>query len=139
MEAVKRGLGIDPKNADLKKMGKELDEISRIKRVDAAISSAEASMNAKDYAGAMKTIEGAQRLDPTNEKLKRMMSTVQPLVAKAEKARMAGLDSKERLKEEGDLKFKAADFEGAIKLYTKCLDAISDKVKQHFLSISLHG
>jgi hypothetical protein len=129
MEAVKRGLGIDSKNVDLKKMGKELDEASRISRVSSAISTAETQMKSKDIHGAMKTIDGAMRLDPTNETLKRMMSQVQPLVEKAEKTRMAGLDSKERLKEEGDKKFKAADFESAIKAYTKCLDAISDKVR----------
>ncbi len=33
----------------------------------------------------------------------------------------------ERVKEEGDTKFKNADFEGAIKAYTKCLDSIGDK------------
>jgi predicted TPR repeat methyltransferase len=109
-------------------MSKELDEVSRMKRVDAAIASAEDQIKANDVYAAMKTVDSALRLDPTNETLKKMMIKVQPLFDKAEKARLSKLDSKERLKEEGDTKFKAADFEGAIKAYTKCLDAISDKV-----------
>lgn len=134
---MKRGLGIDSTNADLKKMSRELDEISRMKRVEAAIASAEMQIKSADYLGAHKTIDGAMRLDPTNEMLKRMMTKVQPLVDKAEKARLSGLDSKERLKEEGDKKFKAADFEGAVKAYTKCLDQIPDKSAE--LALKCYG
>lgn len=136
-EAVKRGLGIDSKNADLKKMSRELEEMSRLKRVDAAIATAESQIKSDDVYGAMRTVDGAMKLDPTNETLKRMLAKIQPLWEKAEKARVAGLDSKERLKEEGDTKFKAADFENAIKAYTKCLDAISDKSSE--LALKCYG
>lgn len=124
---MKRGLGVDSKNADLKKMSREIDESIRMKKVEGFIATAEGQMKANEIQAAFKSIEGGLRLDPTNDKLKRMLAKVQPLLEKAEKARLASLDSKERLKEEGDTKFKNADFEGAIKAYTKCLDQISDK------------
>jgi hypothetical protein len=41
LDAVKRGLGIDSTNADLKRMSRELDEAMRVRRVDAAISAAD--------------------------------------------------------------------------------------------------
>jgi hypothetical protein len=39
------------------------------------------------------------------------------------------LDPVEKVKEEGDAFFKAANFEKAAVAYTKCLSAISDKVR----------
>lgn len=56
------------------------------------------------------------------------MSTVRPQYERLEKQRVANLDPKERLKEEGDKLFKEAKFEKAIEAYTKCLNAIPDKV-----------
>lgn len=127
-DAVKRGLGIDSTSADLKRMSKEIDEAARMKKVDAMIAQAEKQLAASDVTGAYKTLDNALRLDPTNSMLNRMMDKVRPKYEMAEKHRMASLDPKERLKEEGDTLFKAANFEGAIKAYTKCLDSISDKV-----------
>ena len=127
-EAVKRGLGIDSTSADLKRMSKEIDESSRMKKVDAMIAQAEKQLASSDVTGAYKPLDNALRLDPTNSMLNRMMDKVRPKFEMAEKHRMASLDPKERLKEEGDTLFKAANFEGAIKAYTKCLDSISDKV-----------
>jgi hypothetical protein len=46
---------------------------------------------------------------------------------------VSSLDSKEKLKEEGDSHFKNAKFEEAIKSYTKCLAAISDKVRRQLV------
>ena len=40
-DAIKRGLGIEPTNVDLKRMDKEVGEAIRMKKVDAAITSAE--------------------------------------------------------------------------------------------------
>ena len=40
------------------------------------------------------------------------------------------LDPKEKIKETGDAFFKAANFEKAAVEYTKCLNAISDKVQK---------
>jgi stress-induced-phosphoprotein 1 len=126
-DAVKRGLGIESTNADLKRMSRELDESMRMKRVEAAIQLAETQLSSQDIQGAYKTCDNALRLDPTNENLNRQMGRIRPLYERAEKNRVAGLDKKERLKEEGDQKFKSADFEGAIAAYTMALDAIPDK------------
>lgn len=126
-EAVKRGLGIDSSNADLKRMSREIDESIRMKKVDAAIEQAEAQLAAQDAHGAYKTCDSALRLDPTNDALSRLMGRIRPAYERAEKNRLAGLDKKERMKEEGDSKFKNADFEGAIEAYTKALDYITDK------------
>lgn len=128
LDSVKRGLGIDSSNADLKKMSRELEEAMRLKRVDAAIASAEAQIKAGDYNSAFKTIEGGQRLDPKNAALSRLMDRVKPHYERGEKHRIASLDPRERIKEEGDTFFKAANFEKAIHSYTRCIDSSPDKV-----------
>ena len=127
-DAVKRGLGVDSTSADLKRMSREIDEAMRQKKVEMMMQQAESLMQSKDVAAAYKTLDSALRLDPNNKALNRLMDTVRPQYERAEKHRMASLDPKERIKEEGDTCFKNANFEGAIKAYTKCLDAISDKV-----------
>lgn len=127
LESVKRGLGIESSNADLKKMSREIEEAQRMRRVEAAISQADSQLSANDVVGAFKTVEAALRLDPNNETLNRQMTRVRPLYERAEKQRVASLDSRERIKEEGDNFFKAANFEKAIQSYTRALDAISDK------------
>eukprot|EP01041_Mallomonas_annulata_P007773 gene7773-15907_t len=136
-EAVKRGLGVDSTNADLKKMSRELDELMRMRRVEAAISQAQAQVDSKDIPSAFKTIEGGLRLDPTNTTLNSLMTRVRPMFEKHEKSRVSTLDKKERMKEEGDSMFKNADFEGAIKSYTKCLDMITDKSSE--LALKCYG
>ena len=127
LEYVKRGLGIDSTNADLKKMSREIEEAQRLKKVDAAITQAESQVSSKDIYGAYKTIDAALRLDPTNQKLNKMMDNVRPQYEQAEKKRVANLDPKEKMKEQGDQCFKDAKFEEAIKHYTKCIDSMSDK------------
>jgi tetratricopeptide (TPR) repeat protein len=127
-DAVKRGLGVDSTSADLKRMSRELDEAMRMKKVESLISQAENQVKSNDIASAYKTLDSALRLDPNNKTLNNMMDNVRPKYERAEKHRMASLDPKERIKEEGDTCFKNANFEGAIKAYTKCLDSISDKV-----------
>lgn len=129
LDAVKRGLGIDSQNADLKKMSREIEEAQRQKKVDNFISQAESQLAANDGVNAYKTVDAALRLDPTNKTLARLMDRARPLYERAEKQRHANLDPKERIKEEGDTLFKEAKFELAIKSYTKCLDSISDKVR----------
>ena len=57
----------------------------------------------------------AQRLDPDNPSLTKLMNKVRPLHEKAEKERFSNLDSRERIKEEGDTLFKNANFEGKFK------------------------
>jgi tetratricopeptide (TPR) repeat protein len=128
LEAVKRGLGIDPQNADLKKMSREIEEQQRLKKVDGYISAAEIQLKENDIAAAYKSVDSGLRLDPNNRDLNRLMERIRPLYERSEKHRVANLDPKERMKEEGDSLFKGAKFEEAIKAYTKCLDTISDKV-----------
>lgn len=128
LENVKRGLGVDSGNADLKRMSRELDEMIRVKKVDSSIAAAESQLKAGEYTSAFKTVDNALRLDPTNKTLNKLMDKVRPLHERAEKQRVSSLDPNERIKEEGDNKFKAADFEGAIKVYTRCIDSIRDKV-----------
>lgn len=128
LEAVKRGLGIDSQNADLKKMSKELDEQIRMKKVESFITSAQVQLKEDDVNSAFKSVEAGLRLDPNNTDLNRLMDRVRPLYERAEKQRWASLDPKERLKEEGDRLFKEAKFEEAIRAYGRALDAIPDKV-----------
>lgn len=127
LEAVKRGLGIDSQNADLKKMSREIEESQRIKKVESYVVSTEMQLKDNDIAGAYKSCDAGLRLDPENRALNSLMSRVRPLFERAEKQRLSTLDPKERMKEEGDSLFKAAKFEEAIKAYTRCLDSISDK------------
>lgn len=134
LDAVKRGLGVDSQNADLKKMSKEIEEQQRMKKVESYITSAEIQLKENDINAAFRSVDSGLRLDPTNRDLNRLMDRVRPLYERAEKHRVASLDPKERMKEEGDTLFKAAKFEEAIKVYTKCLDSISDKVSFSFIS-----
>jgi tetratricopeptide (TPR) repeat protein len=128
LDAVKRGLGIDSQNPDLKKMSKEIEEQQRTKKVESFVVAAEMQLKEKDVTAAFKSLDGGLRLDPTNKDLNRLMEKVRPMYEKSEKQRISSLDPKERIKEEGDALFKAAKFEEAIKVYTRCLDSISDKV-----------
>ncbi len=127
LEYVKRGLGIESSNPDLKKMSRELEDSIRSKKVDSLIEKVEQSIATNDIPTAYKTLETALRLEPTDAKLNRLMDQVKPKYERLEKERVASLDSKERLKEEGDKLFKDAKFEEAIKAYTKALSSITDK------------
>lgn len=137
LDSVKRGLGIESTNADLKRMSREIEEAQRQKRVEAAIAAADSQISSADYTAAFKTIEAALRLDPGNDTLTRQMARVKPLYERTEKQRIANLDPKERIKEEGDNFFKAANFEKAIQSYTRCLDSISDKSSE--LALKVYG
>lgn len=87
IDAVKRGLGIDSQSADLKRMSRELDEAMRVRRVDAAISAADNQLSLGDISSAFKTVDGALRLDPTNETLKKQMDKIRPQYEREEKSR----------------------------------------------------
>jgi len=136
-DAVKRGLGIDSTNADLKKMSKAIDELNRQKTVEDKMNIVEDLFSKKDYAGAYKQLDAALRLDPENKALNTMMNKVRPKYEMSEKERYSNLDPKERIKEKGDEAFKAANFESAIVQYTSCLDKISDK--SHELALKCYG
>jgi len=119
-------------NADLKKMSREVEESMRMKRVEAAIAQADSQLAGNDIAGAYKTVDGALRLDPTNTTLNNLMNRVKPMFERQEKSRIASLGREERVKEEGDVKFKNADFEGAIQSYTKCLQMLPNQVGKSY-------
>lgn len=127
LDSIKRGLGVDSQNADLKKMSREIEEQQRLKKVEGYITSSEMQLKENDIPAAFRSVEAGLRLDPNNRELNKLMERVRPLYERAEKQRLANLDPKERIKEEGDALFKAAKFEEAIRAYTRCLDSISDK------------
>lgn len=127
IDVIKRGLGVDPANADLKRMQREIEDSIRARKVDAAIEQANKLLDVNDIPGAYKTTDAAMRLDPQNRSLQALMDRIRPRYEKFEKARVSGLDRNERLKEEGDEKFRAADFDGAIQCYTRCLDGLRDQ------------
>lgn len=127
-DVVKRGLGIDSANADLKRMNRELEESMRQRRVEQAIEIGRKQLRANEINDAFKTVDGALRLDPQNTHLNKLMGEIKPLRERAEKQRVSGLDRTERMKEEGDNFFKAASFEAAIKSYSDCIAALRDDV-----------
>ena len=69
-DAIKRGLGIEPTNTDLKRMSREVDEATRVKKVEAAMVLADQQMTANNPSDAFKTVDNALRLDPTNDKVR---------------------------------------------------------------------
>lgn len=129
LNSVKRGLGIDPLNADLKTKSREIEDSIRMKKVEDYITTTEMQLKEGDIAGAYKSCDSGLRLEPNNGALIRLMDRVRPQYERSEKQRVASLDPKERMKEEGDSLFKLAKFEEAIKSYTRCIDSISDKVR----------
>ena len=62
---MKRGLGIDSQNADLKQMSRDIEEAQRLKKVDATIAKAQSQEADRGYGAAVETIDAALRLDPT--------------------------------------------------------------------------
>lgn len=137
LDYVKRGLGIESGNADLKRMSRELEDAMRIKKVESLCSQAESHIASRDVYKAYATLDSALRLEPTDAKLNRLMDQVRPQYEAAEKTRVSSLSGPERLKEQGDALYKAASFEEAIKSYTRCLEAISDK--QSALALKCYG
>ncbi|CAN0475544.1 unnamed protein product, partial [Ectocarpus sp. 12 AP-2014] len=67
--AADRGLCVEPRNADLKKNLKEIDELIRGEKVSQFVAQAEAQLKAGDYGAAMKAVEAGMRLDAGNKDL----------------------------------------------------------------------
>ncbi|KAL3804566.1 hypothetical protein ACHAWO_005461 [Cyclotella atomus] len=124
IKALESGLAVDSSNADLKKMKKELTELQRGETVAAYIRKCEEQMANGDIPAAYKTLELASRMDAGNPDIERMMSKVKPKYERMEASRKANLSPDEMHKERGDEAFKAANFEGAIEHYTKCLEGL---------------
>mmetsp|Transcript_3909 Transcript_3909/g.5820 ORF Transcript_3909/g.5820 Transcript_3909/m.5820 type:complete len:323 (+) Transcript_3909:89-1057(+) len=124
IKTLESGLAVQPTNPDLKKMKKDILELQRAEQVAAYCRKADEQMTNGDIAGAQKTLDLASRLDAGNADIARMISKVKPKFEAMEKRRKASLTATELYKERGDEKYKNADFEGAIELYTQCLEAL---------------
>jgi stress-induced-phosphoprotein 1 len=124
IKTLESGLAIQSTNSDLKKMKKQVTELQRGDQVASFCMKAEEQMTNGDIPGAFKTLELASRIDAGNADIERMMSRVKPKYEALERARKSSLTSTEMYKEKGDEAYKAANFEGAIDFYTKCIDAL---------------
>lgn len=127
IDNIKMGLSIDPGNADLKKQASEMNEIQRKDRVVAIIEKAKELQRAEDFGECLKTCDRGLAIDAGNADLVRVKKAVEPKFAVLEKRRVSGLSKPAKAKEAGDLKYKNADFEGAIADYTKCVDSLTDR------------
>ena len=113
-----------------------------MRKVDGSIATAEGQLKAGEINEAHRTVDQALRLDPTNKKLNSLMETIRPKYERLEKERVAALNPSERRKEQGDKKFKNAEFEDlcisriASKLtIANCLSALTfDSAKVFFAS-----
>jgi len=126
-QTILSGLAKDSSNNDLKKLQKEVNEFMRVEKVEALIKIAKEQESNGDFGGALKTIDNALKLDAGNSTCVELRDRIQPRFDAEERKRKAGLSQEEIFKEEGDVKYKNAEFENAIESYTKCLDAISSK------------
>lgn len=111
----------------MKKKRGEIEDVLRGRQVQGFYDAAERQRREGDLAGAIRSIENGLRLAPDHTDLKRLEAQVRPLWERQEKSRRSNLSPIERLKEEGDEKYKNAQFEEAIRVYTRCLDQITDK------------
>lgn len=131
IKSLESGLAIQASNPDLKRMKKEVVELQRAEQVSQYCTKADEQMMSGDVAGAYKTLELASRLDAGNPDIERMMSRVKPKWEAMERKRKAGLSATEIYKERGDEAYKAANFEGAIDLYSQCLSALKREGKMN--------
>lgn len=129
IKALESGLAIQSTNADLKRMKKEVLELQRADQVAAYCRKAEEQMQSGDVVGAYKTLDLASRLDAGNSDIVRMMSRVKPKYEAMEARRKGGLSSTALYKEKGDEAYKAANFEGAIEHYAKCIESLKKEGK----------
>lgn len=126
-DVLKRGLCVEPRNADLKKNLKEIEELIRADKIAGLVSQAESQLKAADYAAAVKTVEAGMRVDAGNRDLQAVLDRAKPKFEAAERSRRSGLSKTELLKEKGDDFYKQASFENAIVKYTECLDNLPNK------------
>ncbi|OQR95517.1 hypothetical protein THRCLA_22127 [Thraustotheca clavata] len=77
----------------------------------------------KDYAKALEVLKAGQRVDFNNNDLNKLINEIEPLLAKAQTAKRAGMGHAEKLKEQGNDLFKSAQFEKAIEVYTEAIDS----------------
>lgn len=122
VDALTMGLAVEPRNKDLLSMKAKLEEQLRLQKSQALQEQAQALQKSGDIAGAFRALEAARAVDSSNEKLQAQFDQVKAQYDKYEKSRKMGLSPLERLKEQGDDKYKVGMFEEAISLYTKCIE-----------------
>lgn len=127
VDALTMGLAIEPRNRDLNGMKSRLEEALRRERSQALLERTEKLMSAGDIPGAFKTIEQARAIDSANTAVQSLFDSVSAAYERHEKQRRAGLSGLDRIKEQGDDKYKSSMFEEAIALYTQCIDGSSDR------------
>ena len=130
IKTIESGLAISSSNPNLKRMKKELTELQFGEQVATYCRTADEQMQNGDIAAVYKTLELASHIDAGNADIDRMMSRVKPKYDALEARRKAGLSSTELYKEKGDEAYKAANFEGAIEFYAKCIDALKSEGKE---------
>lgn len=124
LKTLDQGLSIESSNADLKTMKKQVTELQRASQVQTYCQKADEQLQNGDIYGAYKTLELASRLDAGNTSIKAMFAKVEPKYQALERKRKAQLSGPDLHKEKGDDLYKQANFEEAIKEYTKCIDGL---------------
>merc|ERR1712023_254735 len=99
-----------------------MGESLRQEKSKALQDSADRLLQAGDIPAAFKALESARAVDSSNSSLQTKFEQVRAQYEAFEKARKSGLGPLERLKEQGDDKYKSGMFEEAIELYTQCID-----------------
>jgi len=122
-ETITMGLAIEPRNKDLLAMKAKIDDKLREQKSQALQEQAQAMQKSGDIAGALRALEQARAVDAGNAELQTQFDKVKVQFDKFEKSRKMGLSPLERVKEQGDDKYKNGMFEEAIALYTKCIDS----------------
>jgi stress-induced-phosphoprotein 1 len=124
MKTLESGLAISSRNADLRQMKKEIDEVMRNEQVVEYCEQAETLYRSNDIVNAYKTLQLATQLDSGYKEIERCSKTIYPAYEKYEKQRKQ-LSGYELNKERGDDMYRNSNFEGAIVEYTKCIDGLT--------------
>ena len=124
VKTLESGLAISSSNSDLKQMKKDVTELLRAEQVVTLCAQAKEQFDAGDVNAAYKTLEVASRSDAGSPEIAKLMAKVKPAYEQAERKRKKALSGHDLHKERGDELYKAANFEGAIVEYTKCLDGL---------------
>lgn len=122
LETITMGLAVEPRNKDLLSMKSRYEEELRVQKSSNLRQQAQQLQKSGDIAGAFKALESARAVDSGNTELQKEFEQVKQMYDKTEKSRKMGLSPLERIKEQGDDKYKNGMFEDAIALYTKCID-----------------
>lgn len=122
VDTLVMGLAVEPRNKDLLSMKADLEEKLREQKSEQLQEQAQAAQKSGDIPGAFRLLEQARAIDAGNAGLQSMFEKVKVQYEKYEKSRKMGLSPLERIKEQGDEKYKAGMFEEAIAIYTKCIN-----------------